>query len=131
MTLENLPSDKKFGLFFAAIFFVGFGYSFYRNFQLLAVFSGLASVGFFGLATCLPHTLRPLNLLWYRLGNLLGLIVSPLVLGIIFFVLLTPLAVLLRLAGRDALALKKFDRNSYWVNRDPVGPDPESFKDQF
>jgi hypothetical protein len=131
MSIENLPSDKKFGLLFAAIFLVGAGYLFYRNHQLLAVLAGFVSCGLVVLAISWPYVLRPFNLLWFRFGNLLGLVVSPIVLGAIFFLLLTPVAVFLRLTGRDILGLKKTTQDTYWVNRNPTGPAPDSFKDQF
>ncbi len=131
MSTEKLPSDKKFGLFFAAIFLVGAGYLFYKNHEQVAILAGLVSSCFFLLAIFWAYLLRPFNLLWFRLGNLLGLVVSPIVLGAIFFLLLTPVAIFLRLTGRDILRLKKSTQGTYWVDRNPTGPAPESFKDQF
>jgi len=65
------------------------------------------------------------------LGHLLGRIVSPIVLGLIFFVLITPVALFGRVAGRDPLRLKPRAISSYWVKREPAGPTPDSFKNQF
>jgi len=74
--------------------------------------------------------LLPLNKLWMRLGILLGMIVSPIVLGIIFFGLITPIAMLMRLSGRDELHLKFTQKTSHWISREePVKS--ESFKYQF
>jgi len=61
----------------------------------------------------------------------MGRVVSPLVLGILFFILITPVALFMRLIGRDALRIKKQQVNTYWIERNPPGPNPESFKDQF
>jgi hypothetical protein len=61
----------------------------------------------------------------------LGKIVSPIVLGFIFFIIITPVAIVTKLAGRDALKLRKQNVDSYWVDRSPPGPEPESFKEQF
>jgi hypothetical protein len=65
------------------------------------------------------------------LGILLGRIFSPFVLGVIFFVLLTPISILTRLFGRDELKLKKRSLESYWVDRSPPGPPLDSFKNQY
>lgn len=78
-----------------------------------------------------PKVLQPLNELWFQIGIFLGRFVSPVVLGLIFFLLITPIAVCMRLAGRDALRMKKRQASSYWLNRDPTGPTPDSFKQQF
>lgn len=80
-----------------------------------------------------PRLLRPLNRLWMRFGALLHRIVSPVVLGVIFFVVVTPVALVMRLKGRDALR-RRFDpdASTYWIARDPPGPDPRtSFPRQF
>jgi hypothetical protein len=65
------------------------------------------------------------------LGLFLGRFVSPIVLGILFFIVITPVAIATRLAGRDALKLRKQDVDSHWIDRKPPGPEPESFKEQF
>lgn len=82
-------------------------------------------------ALALPKLLTPLNRLWMAFGLLLGKIVSPLVLGLIFMVLITPVAVSTRLFGRDVLRMKKRNVSSYWLERDPAGPEPASFQRQF
>jgi hypothetical protein len=61
----------------------------------------------------------------------LGKVVSPLILGIMFFLMITPLAIGMKLAKRDVLFLKKRKTNSYWIDRNPQGPNSESFKNQF
>jgi hypothetical protein len=77
---------------------------------------------------CYPRILRPLNAAWQRLGKLLGLVVSPIVLSVIFFGLVTPLAVVLRLCGRDELHLRRRPMSSYWVERRLHSPLGDSFK---
>lgn len=79
-----------------------------------------------------PSLLRIPNLLWFRFGLLLGRIVSPIVLGVIFFGVITPFGMVMRLSGRDPLRLRVDPAaGSYWVPRKPPGPPPESMKDQF
>ena len=62
---------------------------------------------------------------------LLGKIVSPLVLGFLFLVLVTPVAIVTQLIGRDPLRMKKRCLSSYWIERDAMGPEPASFKNQY
>ena len=84
------------------------------------------------LAWLAPRVLAPLNLLWFRFGELLHRIVSPIALGVIFFGVITPYALVMRLFGRDELRLRKRSaRPSYWVRREPPGPPPDSFGDQY
>lgn len=81
-----------------------------------------------------PRRLTPLARGWLRLGHLLGHINTRIILGLVFFLLITPLALLMRLFGRDALRLKRTAARSYWLRREQRWPPesfPESFKDQF
>ena len=83
-------------------------------------------------ALVVPKILAPLNDLWLQLGRLLHRIVNPVVMGILFFVVITPAALLLRLAGKDLLRLKRDPQaTSYWVHRTPPGPEPQSLKNMF
>jgi hypothetical protein len=79
----------------------------------------------------MPIVLRPFNKAWYKLGLLMGRVVSPIVLGILFFILISPIAIVMRLAGRDALKLRKQNVQSHWIDRAPPGPSSDSFKEQF
>ncbi|MDB2564391.1 SxtJ family membrane protein, partial [Amylibacter sp.] len=71
-----------------------------------------------------------LNKLWMSFGFLLGKIVSPLIIGIIFFALFTPIAVVMRLFGRDELRLRFKSKESHWINRE-ISMQPNSFRNQF
>jgi hypothetical protein len=131
---QTLPSERSFGLLFAALFAVLAGYGwFFKGWSLGIVLSLLALAAAFALCGFVaPKVLAPLNSLWFQLGQLLGKIVSPLVLGAIFFLILTPVSLLTRLFGRDELRLKrKALQSSYWLDRAPPGPEPDSFKNQF
>lgn len=79
-----------------------------------------------------PHRLGPLNRLWFRFGLLLGRIVSPLVMALIFYVTVVPTGLIMRLLRKDVLRLR-LDPGaaSYWIPRDPPGPAPDSFERQF
>jgi len=76
--------------------------------------------------------LKPLNIAWTKLGLLLYHVVNPIVLGLLFFVTVTPLALLMRALGKDPLRLRREPQAvSYWIHRDPPGPPPQSMKNQF
>jgi hypothetical protein len=88
---------------------------------------------FFGVvAVEVPWVLRPLNYVWFRFGLLLHRVVSPLVMGAVFFLCVLPIGILMRVARKDLLSLRRdATRDSYWIVRDPYGPDPETMKRQF
>jgi hypothetical protein len=129
---SSLPSERTFGFVFTGIFSIFTGYLWYHHGKPLAIqaFFVLA-VAFLVAALFMPIVLRPLNKAWYQLGLLMGRVVSPIVLGILFFILITPIAILMRMAGRDPLKLRKQDVQSHWIDRAPPGPASDSFKDQF
>lgn len=126
----ELPSNKKFGFFFTVVFAIATGY-FYLNGTLTWVYVFAATALIFLLITIVKaDALLPLNKLWMQFGLLLSKIVSPIVFGIIFFGLFTPIAILMRLWGRDELRLKFKRKTSHWISRsEPIQAD--SFKQQF
>jgi hypothetical protein len=79
-----------------------------------------------------PVVLHPLNLAWAQVALLLSRVVNPVVMGLLFFVAVTPIALVLRLLGKDPLRLR-FDpaASSYWLPRRPPGPPPETMSNQF
>ncbi|MHC1950804.1 hypothetical protein IF803_41740 [Bradyrhizobium sp. UFLA06-06] len=128
----KLPSNRRFGLTFCAVFLALGAYAAIKGRVAAAYVSLFAiSVAFGGIALTFPRILAPLNLLWFYFGELLGRIVSPLVLGIIYFGLLAPIAFVARLLGRDELHLKRRPAASYWISRNPPGPTGQSFTNQF
>ena len=126
----KLPSNRKFGFFFTFVFAVAAAYFYYSaNVSWEYVFIATALI--FLLVTIIKSdALLPLNRLWMRFGLLLGMIVSPIVLGIIFFGLFTLIAMLMRLSGRDELRLKFTQKTSHWISRGELVKS-ESFKHQF
>ena len=126
----ELPSNKKFGFFFTFVFAVASAYFYKTASASWAYTFGLASLSFLIITTGKAEILLPLNKLWMRFGHLLGMIVSPIVLGVIFFGLFTPIAFVMRLSGRDELRLKFLKKPSHWMPRsEPIKS--ESFKHQF
>ncbi len=94
------------------------------------VLSGLAFI-LIGLTVWLPWLFGPFNRAWHQFGLLLGKIVSPIVLGFIFFGILTPLALFLKLMKRDPLHLKPRQQKSYWVIRDHQESDTDFFNHPY
>lgn len=128
-----LPSERKFGLLFAVISLAFLAWGAYKGWRLVALGAlGVAAAVFAALALAAPALLRPLNKAWFQLGLLMGRIVNPLVMGVLFFLLITPVAVVSRVFGRDVLRIRRRQVASYWVDReaDPTGQ-AEGFKHQF
>ena len=126
----ELPSNRKFGFFFTFVFAVAAAYFYYSANVSWAYMFSVAAMIFLLLTLIKSDALLPLNKLWMRFGLLLGMIVSPIVIGIIFFGLFTPIAILMRLSGRDELRLKFAQKASHWISREePIKS--ESFKHQF
>lgn len=126
----ELPSNRKFGFFLTFVFVVVASYFFYSTNPMWAYAFTLASLICLVITLVKSDALLPLNKLWMRFGFLLGMIVSPIVFGIIFFGLFTPIAILMRLIGRDELRLKFTQKASHWISRnEPIKSD--SFKHQF
>jgi saxitoxin biosynthesis operon SxtJ-like protein len=124
-------SNRVFGLVFAVVFAI------VALVPLLShgsprVWALIVAGAFLLVALLLPAALAPLNRLWGRFGLLLHKVTSPLVLGFLFFLVITPMGMLMRLFGKDPLRLRRdAESKSYWIERKPAGPAPESFVDQF
>ena len=124
-------SDRSFGLVFAAVFLLIAGWPLFHGEVPRWWAAGIA--GLFGLIALIkPALLGGLNRLWSAFGLLLGRIVRPIALGFVFYGVMTPLALLMRVAGKDPLRLR-LDSNadSYWIAREPPGPPPDSMSNQF
>ena len=126
----ELPSNKKFGFFFTFVFVLFAIYFLYlMNLTWMFIFAGLSFV-LFVITITKADILLPLNKMWMKFGLLLGILISPIVLGIIFFGLFTPIGVLMRTIGRDELRLKFKNKTSHWIHRNEQIKS-ESFKQQF
>jgi hypothetical protein len=124
-------SDRNFGLVMAAAAAVFGCLPLLRlaapHWWLIAV-----AVTFAAVALAVPRALHPLNYLWFRLGLLLHRVMSPLIIGAVFFLCVTPIGLIMRLFGKDVLSLRRrADLASYWIVRDPPGPEPGTMTNQF
>ncbi|MDA1131878.1 MAG: SxtJ family membrane protein [Proteobacteria bacterium] len=124
-------SNRSFGFVFAAALAVFAGIAILRDSGLWAWWLAAATV-FLVAAIGFPRALDPLNRAWHRFGLLLGKVTTPIVLGLLFFATVTPTAILFRLLGKDPLRLKMDPgAATYWIVRDPPGPEPGTMHRQF
>ena len=112
----KLPSNRNFGLVFFIIFFIISLWPILNQneFRYWAFFISLI---FLILAILNSKILTPLNKIWLYFGIALGKLVSPIVMGFIFFLVVTPIGIIMRLLGKDNLNLKKKSKGSYWINK--------------
>ncbi len=126
----ELPSNRKFGFFFSGVFLASSIYFYFSgSFSWLFLFFTLALI-FFITTILKADVLYPINKLWMRLGLILGKIISPIVLGIIFFLLFTPVGIVMRVFRRDELRLILKKKLSHWIKHE-TDSKSESFKNQF
>ena len=125
---EKLPSNRNFGLVFF-VFFLIIGLWPLLGTNEIRYWSIFFSIIFFLLGITNSKLLNPLNKIWFNFGILLGKMISPLVMGIIFFLVVTPIGVIMRVFGKDILSLKYNKKNkSYWIEKN--GP-KSKMKNQF
>jgi Saxitoxin biosynthesis operon protein SxtJ len=124
-------SERGFGLAMAAFFLIIACWPLIRA-EPVRGWALVAGAGFAGLAVLWSAALAPLNALWLKFGLLLYKVANPIILGLLFYVTVTPISLLMRVLGKDPLRLRR-DPNaaSYWIERAPPGPAPESMKNQF
>lgn len=125
------PSDRSFGWVFTAFFLLVGLWPLFRGRPLRGWALALAAVILL-VAVLRPSVLHPANRAWMRLGLLMGRIVNPIVTALLFYGVFTPLGLLMRARGKDPLRLRPApDAVSYWINREPPGPKPETMSRQF
>jgi hypothetical protein len=127
----TLPTDRKFGVFFGVLFLLA-SFVFLIMSQIsLAAFLGVASLVLLVLSACKPSLLHPMNRAWMLFGLTLGRIVNPIVMGLIFYLIFVPTALVLKIFGRDELRLKTKSRETYWKLRPAEHDRQDPFRQQF
>ena len=127
----KVSSDRSFGIVFTLVF-LAVGVWAVSGGQSKGWLFFVSAVLFLVAAIARPSILGPLNRAWAKLGLLLGQVFNPIVLGVVFFLVVTPMAVIRRLLDKDSLHLKfKSDLESYWIDRSPAGPKLGSMTKQF
>jgi hypothetical protein len=124
-------SDRTFGLVFAAFFLIVGALPLFKGGAPRLWSFGVAAV-FLVIALAVPRLLAPLNRVWTKIGLLLNSVVSPLVMGLLFYAVVMPVGMLMRAMGKEPLRLRlQRDAKSYWIKRQPPGPAPDTMKNQF
>jgi hypothetical protein len=124
-------SDRSFGMVIAAAFALLTLINIWHVGRAWPWIGALALL-FFVFACLWPTALRPVNWIWFKFGLLLHKAVNPIVMALVFFGAVLPTALIMRALGKDPLRLRRqSDVDSYWIDRRPPGPAPESMKDQF
>ena len=123
----KIGSNRSFGIVFFVFFLIIATYPLIKDGEL-RLWSLIISIVFLFLGLVNSKILNPLNKLWFRFGIFLGKIISPLVMGIIFFLVVTPIGLLMRLFNKDLLNLRFNNNSSYWIEK----TEPKSkMKNQF
>ena len=123
----KVSSNKSFGIVFSIFFLLVSIYLLLNN-DSIYYWSLLVSFIFLVLGLMNSKILSPLNLLWFKFGILLGKIVSPIVMGVIFFLVVTPIGIFMKVLGKDLINLKFNNKKTYWIEKS--GP-KSKMKNQF
>lgn len=129
--VTKTSSNRNFGFVFAAFFGLLGALGLWHGTARWPIWLGLAVVMLL-LALAAPRLLSPLNWVWTKVGLALHAIVSPVVLAVLFYACVAPVGYLMRLSGKDPL-YRRYDpgADTYWIKRDPPGPQPDTFRNQF
>ena len=127
MNKTKLPSNLSFGVVFFIVFLIIALWPLLKD-ENLRLWAFIISLIFLILGLLNAKILTPFNKIWMKFGEILGSIISPLVMGIIFFGIVTPTGLLLKLIGKDVLKLRKDKKNTYWIKKDNSN---NSMKNQF
>jgi len=127
----EVGSNRSFGLVFFTVFLVIGLYPWLQD-EPVRLWSLIVAGVFLFFSFVFSSVLRPLNVLWFRLGMQLAKIVNPIVMFIIYALTIVPFGIGARLMGKDILRIElDDDQKSYWIEREPPGPKPDSLKNQF
>jgi len=127
MNIKNKSSNRNFGIVFF-VFFLIISLSPILIDNDIRYWSLILSIIFLILGLINSNILTPLNNLWFKFGIFLGKIISPIIMGIIFFIIVTPIGVIMRILRKDLLNLKFNNKNTYWIEKN--GP-KSKMKNQF
>ncbi len=115
--MKSQSSNKSFGLLFFVVFLI-IGLWPLKNGENLNIYFIIASLVFLILALLNSKLLTPLNKSWIKLGEILGIIIAPIVMALVYFVILTPVSFIVRMFGKDLLSLKFLkEKDTYWIKR--------------
>ena len=120
-------SNRSFGIVFFVFFLIVSIFPIINDGNV-RIWSVIVSLIFLILGLLNSSILSPLNKIWFKFGILIGNFISPIIMGIIFFAVVTPISLIMKLLGKDLLGLKKNDNKSYWIERSAI---KSKMKNQF
>ena len=123
----KVSSNRSFGIVFFLFFFIVSIFPLFKD-QDIRVWAAVIALIFLILGLMNSPVLSPLNRVWFKFGILLGNFISPIIMGLVFFAVVTPTAFLLRVFGKDLLNLKKNNKKSYWIEKSLI---KSKMKNQF
>tara|TARA_B100000795_G_C22803969_1_gene443673 strand:- start:2203 stop:2592 length:390 start_codon:yes stop_codon:yes gene_type:complete len=123
----KISSNKSFGIVFFIVFLIISIFPLLND-EIIRIWSLIVSIIFLILGLLNSRLLTPFNILWFKFGIFLGKIVSPVVMGIIFFIVVTPIALLMKMLKKDLLNLKFNKDYSYWIKKNEI---KSKMKNQF
>ena len=112
----KISSNKSFGIVFFTVFLIIAIWPLLNGYEI-RYWSLIISIVFLLLGILNSKILTPLNKIWFKIGILLGNVISPIVMSIIFFLVVTPTSFIMKILGKDLLNLKKNTKNSYWITK--------------
>tara|TARA_B100000795_G_scaffold213321_1_gene166984 strand:- start:201 stop:590 length:390 start_codon:yes stop_codon:yes gene_type:complete len=123
----DIGSNKSFGLVFSAFFLIISLFPLFEdgNIKIWAI---MLAIIFLILGLLNSSILSPLNKIWFKFGILLGSFVSPIIMGIVFFAIVTPTSLIMKMLGKNLLGLKRNNKKSYWIERSSI---KSKMKNQF
>ena len=123
----KLPSNRNFGIVFAIVFLIISLWPLLSQNEI-RFWSLIISIIFLSLGLINSKLLLPLNKIWFKFGMYLGNFIAPIVMGVIYFFVVTPTGLIMKMLGKDLLNLKKSNKDSYWIKKDNLN---SSLKNQF
>ena len=123
----KIATNKSFGVVFAIFFFIVSMFPLFKD-EDIRIWAVIVAIIFLILGLLNSSVLSPLNKIWFKFGILLGNFISPIIMGVVFFIVVTPTSLIMRLFGKDILNLKKNNKKSYWIEKSPIN---SKMKNQF
>ncbi|MDC0152810.1 SxtJ family membrane protein [Candidatus Pelagibacter sp.] len=123
----KISSNRSFGIVFFLFFLIVSIFPLFKD-EDIRIWAVIVSIIFLILGLLNSSILSPLNKIWFKFGILLGNFISPIIMGLVFFTVVTPTAFLMRAFGKDLLNLKKNNKKSYWIKKSSI---KSKMKDQF
>ena len=129
MNLKNIKisSNRDFGVVFFIFFMIISLFPLFKD-ENIRIWAAVVAIIFLILGLLNSSALLPLNKIWFKFGILLGNFISPIIMGLVFFIVVTPTSLIMRVFGKDLLNLKKNNKKSYWIEKSPI---KSKMKNQF